>query len=402
MLRHFLFCLTFLCSMCASSLLPAAPQLSQSAEIIVMTMDPIQSELYAAFGHSAFRIKDDSLGLDVAYNYGIFDFDQPNFYLNFAKGKLYYKLGAVGYERYQNYLIATNRTVREQTLDLSQSDKQKVYDFLTNNAKPEFANYYYNYCYDNCATRIRDVLETVLADRITYDFAYANDSLTYRDLMDRYLDEQPWGDLAIDLCLSSEIDRLADGYAYMYMPEYVERAFDAAQIVENNQSRPLVRQKERTIQAAPLPVASTLIKPIHVFIVLFLIVGMLTHRGLKYGLNYRPVDATLFGVTGFIGFFLLFLWFGTDHLTKYNYNLIWCMPLNLVAMILLFKKDKPAFLRYYFFIYGLLLLLLIVMQFAIPQKLHLAFVPFVLALVLRAFYLFYVLSKENLEEASLD
>ncbi|MFY0625374.1 MAG: DUF4105 domain-containing protein [Reichenbachiella sp.] len=371
------------------------PILSDSAEITLLTMSPGQSELYAAFGHSALRVKDEANRIDGVFNYGIFNFNQPNFYLNFTKGKLYYKLGIRSYPRTMKIYMGDNRTITEQYFDLTQEQKQQMFELLANNAKPENASYYYNYCFNNCSTKIRDVLEEVLPGKLAYDFSYAEDSLSYRGLMDKYLNQQPWGDLGIDLCLGSQIDAHADGRAYTYMPEYLQEAFDKAKILEGDSARSLVKETKILNTATPMPDASSLFKPIHLFVLVFFLTGIVIHRSLKYNVNSKMVDAILFGITGFIGCFLLFLWFGTDHLSKGNFNLIWCMPLNLVALFALYKSKWSNYLRYYFLIYGVVLILLIIFREMMTQELHFAFIPMVLALAIRSFYLFYIIRLES-------
>ncbi|WP_456458172.1 lipoprotein N-acyltransferase Lnb domain-containing protein [Reichenbachiella sp.] len=368
-------------------------QLSDEAEVIVLILDPTQVELYSAFGHSAFRVSDPANRIDLVFNYGIFDFDQPNFYLNFTKGKLYYKLGTGNYENYKRYYFREDRSWREHVLNINQADKQAIFDFLINNAKPENANYYYNYCYDNCATRMRDVIDLTLGDRIQYDYSYASDSLSFRDLMDKYLAYQPWGDLGIDICLGAEIDETADGFHYQYMPLYLEEALKTATLKTDSATVPVIASSEVINVSSEQP-ADGGFKPIHWFVIVFFVIGLITHRGLKYGVNYRFIDVILFGVTGLLGCFLLFLWFGTDHLSKYNFNLLWAMPLNLVAVFLLFKKSKPNGLRIYFMVFGGLQILLIIFRELLPQVIHFALIPFLLALALRSFYLAYLL-KEN-------
>src|SRR5687768_4645048 len=107
-----------------------AQKLSPDARISVMTIGPWQGELYSAFGHSAFRVLDAANGIDYAYNYGVFDFDQPNFYLNFARGYLYYKLGVYPYRNFEYYYIYHNRYVHEQVLNLTSPQKQRLFDSL--------------------------------------------------------------------------------------------------------------------------------------------------------------------------------------------------------------------------------------------------------------------------------
>ena len=360
--------------------------LSDSAKISLITMGPGQEELYAAFGHSAFRVKDPINRIDLLFNYGVFNFNQPNFYLNFTKGKLYYELGIRPYERSIDYYFRYNRDIVEQELNLTGAEKQQLYDLLSINAMPDNKHYYYNYCFDNCATRIRDMMQKLLGDQIVYDYTYAADSLTYRNLMDKYLGQQQWGDLGIDFCLGSEIDEVSDGWGYMYMPEYLMAAFANAQIISGDTTRQLVSETTIINKSAPMPSAASPVSPLQVMIGIFLITGLLTHRGFKYGVSYKWIDYGLFGSTGLMSFLLIFLWVGTDHLSKYNFNLIWCTPLNLVFVYYLFRNQLNTTLRYYLISYVLCLFSLILFREWIPQQLHMAFIPLVLALALRSLY----------------
>ncbi|MGL1885381.1 MAG: DUF4105 domain-containing protein [Reichenbachiella sp.] len=361
--------------------------LSDEAEVIIMSFSPGQEELYSAFGHSAIRVSDPSQKIDIVFNYGIFDFDQPNFYLNFAKGKLLYKLGTGPYDRYKAYYSRINRTITEQTLNIDSLAKQNVYDYMINNAKPENADYYYNYCYDNCATKIRDVINIALQGQVTFDYQYADDSLSYRGLMDKYMDQQPWGDFGIDFCLGMEIDRVADAPAYMYMPEYLELAIDKATIKTDSTDQPLVKKKQIVNTAVDKPSMASAIKPVHVFVALFFIIGILTSRSFKFQVDYKFIDILLFGITGFFGIGLLFLWLGTDHLSQGNFNIIWANPLNVIILFFLFNKKNSVWVRYYFIANSIILGLLIVFNGLMPQQLHPAFIPIVLSLIVRSIYL---------------
>ena len=391
MIRIFLAIIT-----CVISLDTYAFKLSEKAEITVLTIGPTQKELYSAFGHSGFRVVDSARQIDKFYNYGVFNFDQPNFYLNFTRGKLLYRLGVNDYNLYKRYYIRENRFITEQYLNLTQDEKQKVFDFLENNAKPENAEYYYNYIYDNCATKIRDVLNESLDGAITYDYGYAETSLTYRQLMDLYLAEQPWGDLGIDICLGAEIDIIADGDGYMYLPDYILAAMDKAQLSDGqNGSRPLVKKTDFVFEGGPQSYPTSFMSPLVLFVLVFFFIGLMTHRSIKYGVTYKWLDISLFGTTGVVGLLLLLLWFGTDHLSAYNFNLIWAMPLNLVAVFFLFKKKKSAYWKFYYLAYGLLMLLFIATREMLPQQLHMALVPLVLGLSIRSIFLYFDMRRDE-------
>ena len=207
-------------------------QLSENSQISVITIGPSQKELYSAFGHSGIRVKDDSLGIDYFYNYGVFDFDQPNFYINFLKGKLLYMVNRYNYKPVEDHYILNDRFIKEQILNLNSSQKLKTFNFLENNILSQNKYYYYNYIYNNCATKIRDLFDEIFPKYVEYD-SINNDNLSYRELMDLYLYDQKWGDLGIDICLGSEIDKIADNYNSMYLPDYLFSNLDNAKTSKN-------------------------------------------------------------------------------------------------------------------------------------------------------------------------
>ncbi len=120
----------------------------------VITCGPGTDELYASFGHSAFRVLDRENKIDRVYNYGTFDFNTPNFYGKFAQGKLLYQLSAYNFGNFLKSYHRENRWVKGQVLDLDVNQVQKVFDFLEENAKPENRSYNYDFFYDNCSTKL--------------------------------------------------------------------------------------------------------------------------------------------------------------------------------------------------------------------------------------------------------
>ena len=135
-------------------------------EFSVITIGPYEDELYSAFGHSGIRYRDKLNNIDLFYNYGIFDFDQPNFYLNFLNGRLLYMVGKYNYQTVESFYTNQKRYVKEQVLNLNDSEKIILFNYLEQNIRPENRTYLYNYVYNNCATKIRDILVTVYGERI--------------------------------------------------------------------------------------------------------------------------------------------------------------------------------------------------------------------------------------------
>lgn len=370
-----------------------AYQLSPDAEIRVMTMGPYQNELYSAFGHSAFRVYDPQRNIDLVYNYGVFDFNQENFYLNFVKGRMLYKLGVSRYQRFRDNYIADNRFVYEQVLSLTQEEKQAVMNFLRNNSKPENRNYYYNYAFDNCATKIRYVLREVLKEKLVIDTSFVEEGLTLRGLMDRYCDQQYWGDLGIDLGLGLGVDRTAKGEEYLFLPDYVYRSMAKSKIMDANGSRPLILKTEKVYEAKPDTHETPLLTPFNFFTFLFFVIGFITNINFKKGTRTKWVDYLFFGLAGLAGWFLLFLWFGTDHISQWNLNVLWALPTHLIAIFFFNKQRYKKQLRAYFKYTSIFYVLLIFAWNFLPQPIHSSLIPLVLILTLRGFYLVHYLRK---------
>jgi hypothetical protein len=145
--------------------------LSEHTKVSLLTSSPGE-DLYAQFGHSAIRITDTLSGQDLVFNYGLFDFNTPGFYLKFIRGKLPYQLGIQRFEPFLNTYIEENRQCRELEINLSEKERLALIHFLSVNYLPENREYPYDFFFDNCATRIRDILENKfqdLHDQILYE-----------------------------------------------------------------------------------------------------------------------------------------------------------------------------------------------------------------------------------------
>jgi hypothetical protein len=361
--------------------------LSEQASISVITCGPWQHELYSAFGHSAFRVHDPVNGIDEAYNYGVFDFDQPNFYLNFARGYLYYKLGVYDYKRFEYYYIYHNRYVHSQELNLTPQQKQRLYDYLQWNAQPENQDYRYDYFYDNCATKMRDVVQKVFQDSVTFDGSYIQTDYTIRELTDLYMKYQPWGDLGIDICLGLPMDKKATPLEYMFLPDYVESGFAHASIRQGNTTVPLVKERISVYDAQPETYSNGWFQPIYVFTALFLFAGFLSYRDYKRKKLTQLFDIAFFTILGILGIVLLLLWVATDHnAAAKNFNLLWALPTHLVAVIAFIRQ--PKWLTNYFLFVTILMIALLMAWPLLPQMLHYALIPIILTAGLRAFIQF--------------
>lgn len=376
----------------AGESLHAQRKLSPDATISVITCGPGQEELYSAFGHSALRVYDPRQQIDEAYNYGVFDFDRPYFYLNFARGDLYYQLAVWDYQAFANVYMYYNRFIHEQVLNLTPEQKQRVYDFLQWNALPENRFYSYDYFYDNCATRIRDVFVHVFEDSVEFDGSYIKTRHTIRELTDLYLDQQPWGDLGIDICLGLPMDKVADPYEYMFLPDYIESGFDHATIYRDGERVPLVSRKMVVYEPREEDPPRGLPHPLVVFSIVALAVATISVIDLRRGKISHWLDAILFGITGLIGLLLLCLWLFTDHAAAArNLNILWALPTHLVAVFMLKRESKG--IRIYFLITAILSAALLICWKLLPQMLNYSLIPIVIALGIRAFVRYRVMKR---------
>ncbi len=370
-----------------------APLLSEKSEVSIITVAPGKS-LNDTWGHSAIRIQDENLGFDVVYNYGIYDFNTPNFYTKFMQGKLLYNLGVNQFNRFLRYYKQQNRGVVEQVLNLTQKQKQDYFNYLENNAKPENKKYLYDFFFDNCATKLRFVNTEVLKDEVSYkDELFTND-LTFRDLIYQKLDDHPWGKFGIDIALGSVIDRKATPKEFTFLPSYIFQSFKTAQVNRNGSTSPLVKKTNYLYKENNLPKESCLLSPTLVFSIIALIVFIITFIDIKKKKETKWLDFSLLFVTGLVGLLVILLWFATDHsTTKNNLNILWAFFPNLFFAFYVFKANKQHLLKKYYIQLIVLLFLQIILWLLKVQVFNLAMIPIIIMLLVRYFYNYKFIDK---------
>jgi hypothetical protein len=264
--------------------------------------------------------------------------------------------------------------VHEQLLDLTPAQRQRIFEFLIWNAQPENRSYNYDYFYDNCATRIRDVIANALGDSVHFDGSYINTTSTIRQLTDRYLHEQPWGDLGIDICLGLPMDKTMEPWEYMFIPDYVESGVAHASVNRGDTVVPLVKDYRVVYAAAPAEPAARLPHPLFVSGALLLYAVAVSVRDYQRKKASTWFDAFLFGSTGIIGVLLVLLWVLTDHkAASNNFNLLWAIPTH--AFVVFFLRRRVAWIRTYFLTVMILEALLLLTWAVLPQQLNVALIP---------------------------
>lgn len=374
--------------------------LSPTATVSVLTMGPGQS-LYDSFGHSALRLRDQVMGIDVVYNYGVYDFSDPNFYTKFAKGNMRYLLDRKPTAQFLRNYVEYNRWVKEQVLALSPGEAQQLFEFLENNLKPENRAYNYDFFYDNCATKIPEVVGKVIAGGINFDPSYLEEQKTFRTLIQENVHWNTWGSFGMDIGIGSVTDKLATANEHMFLPENVYLALNKATRDEASGKTPMVKETKDLFINNPVTLKSDGLKsPLAVFGLLALIILVITFIDYKKQKRSRGLDAALALVTGIVGIILLLLWFATNHSTTVNnYNVLWAFPFNVFIIWQAFKRiPKKWFGRYLRFC--LILLALLTLHWLIGvQVFAKALIPLLIALAVRYLYVIkYLGSLPSIED----
>lgn len=360
-------------------------ELSSQSEISVLTYSPGE-ELYSLFGHSGIRIKDPQNKLDIVFNYGTFDFNTSNFYFKFARGKLKYKLEYGDYIRLKQSYMYEKRGIIEQKLNLDINTKRKLFTALVENYKPENRFYHYDFLFDNCSTRIRDIIENNIDGEIKYTEINSKPK-TFWNLLDHFMEKSRWIHLGIHLILGKPCDVEATPYEYMFLPDNMMFAFEDAKIVTGDSIIPLVSSTRNVLEVGEVFKTTVWYKcPGFVFgiiAMLGLFLSLIYYRKKK---NLFAIDHLIFGLTGFLGWIIVFLWFFTDHqATGPNLNILWALPIHFpLATIFLIKKTKLSYL--YFLVTSILLLCIVGLWSFIPQSLPNEILPFVVLVLIRSLY----------------
>lgn len=364
------------------------PTLSDSAQISLLTNSPWDKEIYALFGHTAIRVNDPISKLDVAFNYGIFDFDSPNFILRFIKGETDYFVGAIYFKSYLYEYESKGVGVTEQILNLNQTEKQKIFEALVINSLPENREYRYNYFYDNCSTRPRDIIENNINGQLIYKPTDLHQ--TYRDLIHQQLSTSIWVKFGIDIVIGADADKIITDKQKDFLPIYLEKSFENANVVNaDTTSRPLVNETVQILKNNSYTVSNasnSFFTPLIVALLVLLISLIISIITFKRTFWLAKIyDFLLFFITGLCGCLIFFLMYFSVHpCTNPNWNIIWLNPLQLIFAILFWIKPLSKYTFYYHFINFAGLTLFLLAWFLTPQYLDLAFIPYILSLWIRS------------------
>ena len=340
-------------------------------------------QIYASFGHCAFRVQSPSHKIDKVYNYGTFNYNQPFFVLKFVRGFLDYAVSGYGYNIFRREYINEQREVREQVLNLSPIQAQAVFDFLEWNALEENRYYKYNFLEDNCATRIRDVIKNSCGNDVIFpDTTY---NFTLRDAIDVRIEEMPWFRFGITLLMGLPVDKKANAMTAMFLPDYVYSTIADAKIVKNGHEEPLVSDSGVVVYAEK-PVDRTdiltYISPSLLLWILFAVWAWITYKEVCDHKHHAGGDKALLFILGLFGILFYVMWFHTEHtVTAWNLNIIWALPTHTIAAW--FARSQKSFWKNYYKATAIITAAMLVLAPVIPQHYDPAFYPLLLIVTMR-------------------
>ncbi len=306
--------------------------LSKLAEISIITTSPGE-ELYTVFGHAAIRVSDPENHADLVFGYGTFDFSTPNFYPEFVRGTLLYTLSVEPFDQFFSEFTQEPYQMKEQVLDLDSTEKANLVRLLEINYRPENRFYRYDFFYDNCATRIRDILNKALNQNNLFSTSVKPGAPSFRDLLKTYLIDRPWIRLGTDLILGTPADKKLSPEEQSFLPFYLNLNLgQSKKLAPHSHEQSLVKSERYLMNNFPPKQAYSAFTPIGFFWFLFLItiLVLMQNRGKAI------ITILIFSLYSLLGLVILYLWLGTERTSfGLNFNLLWANP---ILLAILFTK----------------------------------------------------------------
>lgn len=361
---------------------PASAIIADSTDIYVITCAP-GTESYSIYGHTALRVAVRGTAIDRVYNWGIFDFSTPNFVYRFAKGRLDYMLGAYGYEDFLMEYISEGRSVWSQKLNLTVAEKERLFVLINENLKPENVRYRYDFFFDNCATRVRDIIASAATDTVIFPEKGRKQQKSFRRLVDPNQKVLPWLDLGADMLLGLQADKKATPFDEMFLPVHLMNNMANTVIVHDGVEEPLAEPAEvvADFSASAMPEAKAWV-PQTVFWIILVLVLLMTFVFRRPKLE-KAADFVIYFIYSVIALLLIFTNLFSEH-DALHFNLLF-LGINIlipVLFVLLFTQKKALLLsRIAFFIS----LLWLPVSLTAGQGINPALIPLVLIITVRLF-----------------
>ena len=343
---------------------------TDNLQISMLTVMPRSNEVYTIFGHTALRLYDPSQQIDIVFNWGTFDFNAPNFMYRFVRGETDYFLSDTNYMRFMHEYQMGNSTVVEQILNLSTEGKEILLEKLFINLQLENRVYRYNFLFDNCTTRVRDLIEQSCSE---LDYPVQEKTTTFRKLIHSCTEPYPWLTFGIDLLIGAGADSLISVRQELFLPVKLEEMLDTT---------PLVVSSKQVLTAVPEPDSKRKFweSPLITGYIILLIYAAVAIAGRIKRRPFKGWFAPLFFITGAGGCLLVFIAFSYHPCTWPNWNLLWLHPLHLIGFAGCFFRRPRWWVKGYHLLNLVVLAGVLVGWYWIPQGFNWANLPFLICL----------------------
>lgn len=347
-----------------------------SVDISLLTCGPGQ-EVWSYYGHTALRIQDKAHGTDVAVNWGMFSFRQSCFILRFVFGLTDYQIGIFPMSDFMAEYASEGRWVRQQRIRLSRDEKLKILRAIEENDKPENRTYRYNFFYDNCTTRAREMILSNIGNQT--NFEDSNTHSTYREEIHKLNGDYRWARFGNDLLLGYEADKELTQRQWEFLPDNLNKDFDtegrkdfasAPQEIDGTTTASattdgfitLVDSTCYLIPQQAQVIEKEAITPLEVFTLIGIVIIAITVIEAFKKKNFWAFDAFLLIITGLPGWILLSMVFSQHPTVQVNFQIMILNPLNLIFVWKTIKKMRQGKLYWYYELWGWLLLAALILQ----------------------------------------
>jgi len=359
----------------------------ENLRISLLTVEPRANQVYTIFGHTALRLQNAEPSYDVVFNWGTFDFNKPNFIPLFMKGETDYFLSVSDFSSFYYSYAMGNATITEQILNIPEDQKDALIAMLQNNLHPENLEYRYNFIFDNCTSRVRDIIENFCGGQLNYP--EQKEEVTFRKLIHECTKPYPWLEAGIDCLIGNGADSLVSVRNELWLPVKLKEALDHSAVTGKDGSRyPIVlsshiilssQEEEEEDNTSGSSLNGPLISG---YLLLVLLIGILFAAYLKKR-RYRFVPAVLFLVAGIGGCIVAITCFFSIHpCTWPNWNIVWLHPFHLIGFAGFFFRRMNRWITWYHRLNFVLLTVFLLGWSFIPQTLNPAFIPYILCMVL--------------------
>lgn len=310
-----------------------------SIRVSLLTCSP-HDEIYSLYGHTAIRYEDKASKTDIVVNYGMFSFKKPFFVARFVLGLTDYEMGIQDFNDFCYEYQYFGSQVTQQEINLTPEEKGQLLKALQDN----YANarvYRYNYFYNNCTTKARDIILKSINGKIEYKNAIDR-SVSFRDLIHGCNANYSWASFGNDLLLGFKADMQTTREEQQFLPDNLMRDFGQAKIVSaDGSARPLVKNTEIIVKGNDYAIAGkTKVTPQFVFITLLLLIAAIVVAEFKTKKRFLWVDISLLLASGLAGLILFVMLFSEHPTTSTNLQIFILCPLNLYWAIYIIKNKR--------------------------------------------------------------